>query len=320
MWFGSREDEVRQLEARAFEALDTGQWDEADEAADRLLDLGWSGGFQIRALSAQARGEVARAREVLEEGVAAAPAAWTLWHLLGIVRSDLGAYDDALEAFERALGCEGADAMTVRFNRAVAHERRRAYDAALEDLEPILSLPRPPPFAEDALSLAAACLAHIGRADDGRALVQAAYEACTPDDPRHDRLSGELAVALDRAGGDPSRVRALFDAAAHAGIATPGVLALGRKLAAATVQAPRLHHIVVQCPAPPHLNVAGVLRVFEVVADDAAQALELARPFLPAAARAEAVIERHDDRGDASGREPGVLWASGFVYFEDDCD
>jgi tetratricopeptide (TPR) repeat protein len=316
MWFGTREEEARRLEAEAHAALAAADWEAADGIAQRLLDLGWSGGFEIRALAAEARGELERARAVLEEGVAKAPASWSLWHLLGIVRSDLGQYDDALEAFEWALGADDADTVSVRFNRAIAHERRRAYDLALMDLEPILSLPRPPPFAEDALSLAAACLAQIGRVDDGRVMVQAAYDACSPEDPRRDRLAAELAIALDRAGGDPADVARLFDVAAQAGVATPSFLALGRKRAAASARAPRLHRIVVQFPAPSHMHVAGALRVFEVIADDAAQALSLARPYLPASARDEAALDEHEDCGEAPTDEVGVLWASGFVYFE----
>lgn len=318
MWFGTREEEVRRLEAEGFEALDEGNFDAAERAATRLLDLGWSGGFELRALVAQGQGDHARARAVLEEGVTRAPTAWTLWHLLGIVRSDQGALDEAIDAFQRALACEGAEALSIRFNRAIAHERRHAYDAALEDLEPILSLPRPPPFAEDALALAASCLAHIGRADDARVMIQAAFDACSADDPRRDRLAAELAIAIHRTNDDASEVRALFDLAAQAGIATPSFLALGRRLADARTSAPRRHRIVVQCPAPAHMHVAGMLRVFEVVADDAEQALVLALPFVPAFARAAARIDEHQDGGEAPNEEPGVQWASGFVYYEHD--
>lgn len=318
MWFGTREDEVRRLQAQGLEALDRGQWAEAEAAASRLLELGWSGGFELRALAAQARGELARSREILEAGVSTAPSAWTLWHLLGVIRSDQGALDEALDAFERALGCEGADRISIGFNRAVAHERAGACDRALADLEPILSLSRPPPFAEDALSLAASCLAQIGRAEDALAMVQAAYDACAHDDPRRDRLSAELAIALDRAGGDATRVRALFDAAAKAGVATPALFALGRRLSGARVHRPRRHRLVVQFPAPPHVSAAGALRVFEVVADDPRQALELASVYLPADARAGATLDEHQDGGPSEEPEAGVRWASGFVYYEQD--
>lgn len=316
MWFGSREEKVRTLEAQAREALEAGAADEAERAADELLGLGWSGGFEFKALAARARGDDDRAVSVLEEAVSHVPSSWPLWDLLGIVRSDLGRFDTAMEAFDRALGCEGCDSASVRFNRAIARHRRGDPGGAWDDLEPILALSTPPPFAEDALGLAAACLNDLGRPDEAVGLVRAAYDACAPTDPRRARLEAELAVALDRAGDDEAG--AAFARAAEAGVVTPALLALGRRLAMITARNPRLFRVVVDCPAPPAAGVAGSLRIFDVAADDPSQALELTRPFLPEASRVAARLEEHHDRGEAPEGEVGVLFASGFLYYDDD--
>src|SRR5690349_2822394 len=100
MWFGSREDEVRRLEGEAYDALERGEWDAAEAIAAKLLAMQWSGGFEIAALAAQGRGDLARAASVLEEGVEKVPSVGSLWHLLGVIRSDLGRFDAALEAFD----------------------------------------------------------------------------------------------------------------------------------------------------------------------------------------------------------------------------
>lgn len=316
MWFGSREDDVRRLEREAYEALEAGEWSEADARAQKLLALGWSGGFEIAALAARGRGDAEAAARALEEGVEKAPAAWPLWHLLAVVRSDLGRYDDALDAFERALACEGSDAIAIRFNRAIAQHRRGDPGAALDDLELILALPKPPPFAEDALALSVECLAAIGRAEDGLAMVRAALDACREGDPRRDRLIAELAVALERARGDAAEVRACFLRAAEAGVATPSLLALGRRLDPRRVSAPRLHRLIVEARAPEDGGRA-FLRVFDVVADDREQALSAVRPYLPASARDGACVEEHHDRGPTED-EPGVWWASGRLYYDEE--
>lgn len=315
MWFGSREEKVRRLEAHAREALEAGAADEAERVADELLGLGWSGGFEVKALAARSRGDDAGAASLLEEAVSHVPSSWPLWDLLGIVRSDLGRFEAAMEAFDRALGCEGCDSASVRFNRAVARHRKGDPGGAWDDLEPILALSTPPPFAEDALGLAAACLADLGRPDDGLGLVRAAYDACAPNDPRRVRLEAELAVALDRAGDDEAG--AAFARAAEAGAATPALLALGRRLATVTVRSPRLFRVVVDIPQPTDPDVAGALRIFDVAADDPAQALELARPFLPEAARATARLEEHQERGEAPEGEVGVLFASNIIHYGD---
>lgn len=307
VWFGSREETARRLEAEAFEALEAGEWEAAEARGDELLAMGWSGGFEVKALAAQGRGEVEVARHVLEDGVEKAPGAWPLWLLLGNVRSDLGRFDEALDAFERALRCEGSDAASVRFNRAVAQHRRGEPGAALRDLDVVLALPKPPPFAEEALALAADCLASLGRGDEAVSMVRAAYERCAESDPRRPRLAAELAVALDRHGAC-GEAAALFAAAAGAGVATASLLALGRRLRPLEARAPRLFRLVMEAPHP---GVAGVLRVLEIAADDVAQALEAARVYVPHGA----TLHEHEDCGEASG-EPGVRWASGLVLFD----
>jgi tetratricopeptide (TPR) repeat protein len=316
MWFGSREEQVKRLDARAHEALDAGAWDDAERAAAEMLDLGWSGGFEIKALAARGRGDDDAAVRALEEGVSHVPGSWLLWLLLGIVRSDLGRADDALAAFARALACEGCDGASVRFNRAIARHRSKDPGGALEDLEPILALTTPPPFAEDALGLAAACLAEVGRAHHGLALVQSACDACAESDPRRPRLLAELALALDRSQQSEGEVRAAFERAAEAGAATPAFLALGRRLAPVAAGAPRRFRLVVDVPARPGSSPAGAFRVFEIAAGDVASALELARVFLPAESRAQARVDQQHDLGDAAG-ELGVLWASGFAYYQE---
>lgn len=312
MWFGSREERVRRLEAHAHEALEAGALDEAERTAEELLELGWSGGFEIKALVARARGEDESAARVLEEAVGHVPEVWALWDLLGIVRSDLGRYESAMDAFDRALRCEGADAAAVRFNRAIARHRAGDPGGAWDDLEPILALSTPPAFAEDALGLAAACLADLGRPDEGVELVRAARDACAPTDARRPRLDAELALALDRAGEEAEE---LFLQAAEAGVATPAFLALGRRLAKAEASAPRVHRIVVDAPTPAGSGAGGFMRVFDVVADDAAQALELARVYLPLDSREAAQVEEHHDRGEGQG-EVGVVWASAPLYYD----
>jgi tetratricopeptide (TPR) repeat protein len=316
MWFGTHEERVRQIEARAHEALARQSWDEADTAAGELLDLGWSGGFEIRALAASGRGDLERAVRVLEEGTSLAAQAWSLWQLLGIYRSDLGRSEGALDAFARALACEGSDGASIRFNRAIAHFRHRDPGAALDDLELILALPTAPPFAEDALGLAAACLAELGRAEEGLALLRAAHDACAASDPRRNRLRAELACALDRARAPEDDVRAMFALAAEGGSAIPSLLALGRRLFARACESPRLLRIVVDAPMPRGSHPAGVFRVFEVAAEDAERALELARVYLPAASRDAARIDEQIDLGEASG-EIGVRWASGLSYYDE---
>lgn len=314
MWFGRDQDSAYDLEAKAHGLLDAGRTDEARAIAEQLLSMGWSGGFEVKALAQQQAGELPGAIATLEEAVSKVPNLWHLWQLLGNLRSDAGDLDGALEAMNQAIGCEAVSEPALRFNRAIVQHRRGEPGKALDDLEMIMALPRPPEFAEDVLSLAARCLSELGRAEDGLTLVESALEACAEDDPRRPRLEGERAVALDRLGRDPSES---FAAASEAGVATQDLLALRRRLHPASCSAPKRFRVVTQSPMD-HPEIKGCFRIFDVVADDEAQALALAADTLPVGARDGAAIEESAVIEESTELEPGVHAASGLIYFGDE--
>lgn len=311
MWFGRDQDSAYDLEAKAHGLLDAGRTEEALQVAEKLLAMGWSGGFEVKALAQHQAGELEGAIATLEEATAKVPNVWHLWQLLGNLRSDAGQLDGALEAMNEALGCEGVSEASLRFNRAIVQHRRGEPGKALDDLEFVMALPRPPEFAEDVLSLAAKCLSELGRAEDGLTLVESALEACAEGDVRRPRLHAERAVALDRLGRAPEESLAI---ATEAGVATPDLLALVRRVAAVSCEAPKRFRLVTQS-AVDRGEVKGCFRVFDVVADDEAQALSLCVATLPPDAREAAAIEESAVLEDPTALEPGVHAASGLIWF-----
>lgn len=324
MWFGSSEDAAKRLEAEAHARLQDGDLDAALSLSEQLLEMGWSGGFEVRALALAQGGRSAEAIATLEGAVEKAPSVWSLWQLLGNLRSDAGDLDGAIEALTRALRCDGVSESTVRFNRAIAHQRRKDPGAALDDLEPVLALPRPPDFAEDALSLAAQCLAELGRRDEAVSMIEIALDACAEDDPRRPRLFAELAVALDRAAKDATSVRDAFERATEGGATTTALLSLGRRLdpepagGGSPITSRRRRLVVQAARAMPGGAALSFLRVFDVVATSPEEALTMSRRYLEVSSRDGARIERCDELEEAIGLELGVYAASAPIYFEDD--
>lgn len=315
MWFGRREEEVRQLETEAHALLEDERADEALAIGVRLCDMGWSGGFEVQALALAQRGDAEGAIALLEAAVQEIDV-WSLWLLLGNLRSDLGRFADAIAALDRAAGFETASQTTVRFNRAIARHRMGEPGLALADLDPILALPKPPAVAEDALALAAECLAEIGRAHDGLEMVRAALRACSPQDLRRGRLEVELALALDRAGAPVDEVREALARAAESELTPPALLALARRIdPIATAEAQR-YRLVVEGAIVDLPGVSGYLRVFEVVAPDPGTALVLAKRFVRADARDALRVESCEVLEPTTDAEPGVWAASGRVLFE----
>ena len=316
MWFGDDEEAAR-LEAEGHERLEAGDLGGAHERGKALIAMGWSGGFVLEALAFRGAGEVGRAVVGLEEAVTRAPGAWRLWQLLGNLRSDEADHDGAVEAYGRALGCEGVSQVVVHLNRAIAHRRADRFGDALADLDPILALPRPPlAVAETALALTLECLAALGRADDALGLIESALETCAEDDPRRPRLHAEHALALDRAKADADAIEGAFENATQAGVATLALLALGRRLRPVEMNEPAQRlQLVAQGEPPDGTDAAGFLRVFDVVAEGPAQALELVRSYVPAAARPGLRVERCDVREAETTLEAGVHGASDIMLF-----
>lgn len=123
---------AQQIMHEAFACLDGGDIQGAEGAADKLTRMRHSASFEVQAEICHARGDHARAIEVLAEGVKVAPGVWLLWQSLGNAHTMVGQFAQAQEAYAKALTCPSADGPTVHFNRGMAFARDRHFDAALE--------------------------------------------------------------------------------------------------------------------------------------------------------------------------------------------
>ena len=126
---------AEQLTQEAFAALEAGHYERVTELTAQLRELKFSSVFEIEALFHLDLNRPAQALQVLDEGTELVPDLWLLWQLKGNVLSDLKRYDDALAAYDRALDLEGADANSLRLNRATALWRDGRVKAALREVE-----------------------------------------------------------------------------------------------------------------------------------------------------------------------------------------
>jgi tetratricopeptide (TPR) repeat protein len=193
------------LAERGFELVEEGKCDEAIAVADELEVLRYTAGFEIRALSLAKLGRKEEAVETLESGVEKAPTLWLLWQLLGNYRSDLGRFDEAQEAYARALGCPGADVSSVHLNRAIALARQERNDEAWKELELV---------TDPALQFRREC-SRVGLLLDAKRLPEAVRLAQEllgrhRQEQEHSDVLGavqaDLAIALHRMGASRHRV------------------------------------------------------------------------------------------------------------------
>jgi Flp pilus assembly protein TadD len=184
-------------DARAL--VDAGKNEQALAIARRLRKVHWSGAFEIEGLAYSHLGRHEDAVRVLKEGLKLAPGVWLNWHLLASCLSDLGRFEEALAAYERAEECEGADRNSVDLNRAIVAMRMDDFARALELLD------SPMAFDSEAMRLRAVecrvtSLFKLGRVSEAEEIAAHELEAWRASEhdgePPYD--IGEMALTLGR--------------------------------------------------------------------------------------------------------------------------
>lgn len=132
---------ARRLYAEGRELIDKQQYDAAMKIAGRLRELRYSGAYELEGLACQGLDRNEDAVHVLREGLAIAPNVWLNWLLLGSCLSNLGRYDEALAAYDRAEECPHGDPSVIHLNRAVVALRKGEPARSLEFLEQVHTHP-----------------------------------------------------------------------------------------------------------------------------------------------------------------------------------
>lgn len=126
---------AKKLYAEARELVDDGLYEDALAIARKLRKLRYSGAYEIEGLAYSKLDRNEDAVRVLREGLAVAPGVWLNWMLLGSCLSNLGRYDEALLAYDRAAACEHAEPSAIALNRAIVAGRQGDHEAALRHLD-----------------------------------------------------------------------------------------------------------------------------------------------------------------------------------------
>jgi len=338
--------ESEALMHEGFERLSDGDTEGALRIAGRLEELRHSSAFEIAALAHAQDGAPEKAVEVLERGVGLVSDVWLLWQLLGNVRSDLERFDEALEAYDRALACPGANPDSIALNRAIALDRGERLEEALAVVEAV-QLPEEPVRTHLAAERTR-LLRQLGRHDAAEAGARERLEVIREaegryelawdelgedDDPpeRPDDLPDEDAIAdllaalawtrLDRSDRDEAEVLAIEAIQLHGGC--EAALALLIELDGLSAEAPRRLELLVRgCAFVPGEEDEAVqlYRKAWIVAESAAQGLRFLARVEPPGAADLLVIEEQTDHGPAEEPALGLHWLGPRHYFDEDED
>ncbi|MCI0567489.1 MAG: hypothetical protein L0Z52_04745 [Acidobacteria bacterium] len=303
----------------AFEALAGHDTKRALRIGRELKKLRHSSNFEIMALAHVADGQTEQAVAVLKEGVGAAPTVWRLWQLLGNCYSDLERFQESHAAYGRALGCPGADASTIQLNRAIALEREERHGEAIQALSDV--------SAEDLrlrrIAMTIDLLNALGRHSEARILGEEAARIDAPEE--EDRASlASIYAGLGRAIWEERRrsEEALGWAWKAVALEKDEATALWLIREIAHRQSPsarymrllvrgRWNESITGDEEPPGFYVT-----YEVVADSREEAMQMIRPFEPAAIRESLSLERCDILEKAPDQPMGVYVAApAYAYF-----
>lgn len=312
--------DVQELIADAEEAMERDDFDRAQQLAERVIEARHSYGFELLARVHELRANIPRAIAVLQEGVVKAPNAWSLWLLLGELRSDNGDYDQALAAYDMALGIEGADADEVHVNAAIVHERAGRPEDALMRLHEVRGT-----NVEAAIVAArvrAEILLEMERADGAAAAAKAGLELIDDDTPGDDvaTLYAALAKAAWMKGDAGTALHNAWEAIER-NATNDTALWLIREIEGLYSDSTKYYRILVhgQWPAdrfekqPPD----GFWRKYDVVADDEEEAMRLVARVEPELVRETLRADEIEVVEQTVDQPKGVYWCTPYAFYRE---
>ncbi len=170
--------------SRGFDLLEEGEYAAAIEIAGKLEVLRHTAAFDIAAQAHAGLGNVEKAVQTLERGVAVAPGCWLNWQLLGNYRSDLERYDEAAAAYERALACGDTWRDSILLNQSILLCRQGEQGQALALLEKATD----PSLHLEIVGSRITALRGLGRSAEALQLAERVLEEQPGDDPNRTAL------------------------------------------------------------------------------------------------------------------------------------
>jgi tetratricopeptide (TPR) repeat protein len=314
---------AKKLYAEARELVENGSYEEALAIAQKLRELRYSGAYEIEGLAYAKRGNNEEAVRVLREGLELAPGVWLNWMLLGSCLSNLGRYDEALLAYDRAAACEHAEPPVIALNRAIVAGRQGDYEAALRQLDTVHE------YESVTMRLRATgtridTLHHLGREAEAEDLASRTLHEWRDSNATEGKVDiGEIAILLGQMrlerGENPERLRREANDWWRLTRHEP-LLWLIRDLRPLSSPDGQYFRLVLQGKFTPEraaeLDAQGFFASVDVVAGSVEEALALYLELEGAEEGLEVTVEEAEALEPRPGGRIGVYGAQGRVYYK----
>lgn len=315
----TKNEKIESLIEEAFEALDDADTEQAIKIGQQLKKLKHSSGFEILAMAYDADDREDEAIDVLEEGVAAFPKAWTLWQLLGNLYSNEDRHQDSQRCYQKALRCPDVDTDLIFINRSIAFSNDKQYVKALELVDQVTNEEHQPRAMSHRMTLLNLLERHEEAVLFGeKALASNVWDEETTSDLA--TVHGEFASAVWKSSRD--RDRALHHAWLAIELNKSESAAAWVIRDAAALKSPTARYMNVMItgrwhePIQDEDEAPGFFASFDVIAENETEALAFIRPFEPASVRDSLRIEECTQQESVPDAPKGVCEAyPGYILF-----
>lgn len=306
----------------AYNLIQQGDAEQAIAVGNQLLEQKHARGFEIIALAYEQMGRSVEAIAVLKEGVSKVPTAWPLWELLGNLYSDVDEYQEAAQAYARAIQCPNVDRDSVNYNHAILLKRAGRLDEAFALCDQI----RGGDLRNKVRVLKLSIMNAQKRFDDvirlGKSLVDEFLSLPElPEDEMPDvaRTYAEVGRAhwegkYNREGAWENAWKALeWDRSENS------ALWLVREIINRKSPHSKWYKLVVEgrwhFPIEVDKPPPGFITTYEVVADSPEEAMAFAQDLEPMEVRSSMRLDSHEDLGGYPDNPQGVYWRSAYGFY-----
>lgn len=299
----------------ALESLEEGEYERAADLAQRLIEQGLSGGFEILARTHFEQDELEQAIEVLRRGLKHSPRAWVLWVQMGNYLSDAESFEEASSAYARARLCPGSDLTQVDLNEAILHRRMGDPKFALELVRRVLTREKQGEFYQQARRDEVGVLAALGLFEESESLISLQkFETWEQAD-----LYTELAEELLKAGRNQE---ALLKAQHAISLRRTGhAYNVVRRVQGDRSPIAKAYHAVLRGVLEEPDEDGEPLHFFttyDVVADNEGEVLTICRAAEQTRLGGDLSLEEAEIEQSLPGEAKGVVWVGGYIFFEDE--
>lgn len=175
------EERIDDLIQSAYEALRNRECERALDLSDELLSRRHSSGFEVKARALWSLERCDEAIACLREGIERAPSVSILWHFLGCFLSDLGSFEEAVPALQRAVNLSDVHRSNEMLNLAIVLRRKGDLEESLRVLRTAVLSDSENPTLVQFYELEAGLLMEMERFAEGLDVVEKAFEQFEKD-------------------------------------------------------------------------------------------------------------------------------------------